>query len=154
MNEQEQTKRNPDGTFPKGVNGNPKGRAPKAREAALLAIGQEIVNAQNWRAIVSKATFDALGKVVVSGQAVDDPDSTAQGRNSARTWIRDTFIGKPTEYIATDLDESAYEQLAAYSSDELAIVLARIEELRPGHGDGEPDPRGVDAAGEAAKAVS
>jgi hypothetical protein len=124
---------------------NPKGRPPKAREAALLAIGQEIINAQTWRAIVNKAALDALGKVVSSGQAVDDTESTASGRNLARVWIRDTFIGRPTEYIATDLGDSAFEQLAAYSADELAAVLATIEQIR---NDGGGDPGGVDAAGE------
>jgi hypothetical protein len=134
MSEQDQNptpiQRNPNGTYAKGQSGNPKGRASKAREAALLAIGQEIINAQTWRAIVNKAALDALGKTIVNGQAADDPDSTANGRNVARIWIRDTFIGKPTEYIATDLADSPFEQLGAYSNDDIAAAIALLEQVQ------------------------
>jgi hypothetical protein len=143
----EQVQRNPDGTFPKGVSGNPKGRAPKQREAALLAIGQEIINAQTWRAIVNKAALDALGKVVVNGQAVDDSDSNASGRNTARVWIRDTFIGKPSEYINLGGDDSAYEQLAAYSETELAAVLVSVrEDIERLRNEGGNSPIGAESA--------
>jgi len=122
-------KRNPDGTFAKGQSGNPRGRAPRAREVALLAIGKEILNAQTWRAVVNKAVLDALGKITAGGQVVDDPDSTAQGRNSARTWLRDTFIGKPTEYVSTDIAESIFEQFAAYSDEEIAAAIAALKRV-------------------------
>lgn len=124
--------RNTNGQFVKGHKGIG-GRPPKAREAALLAIGQEIVNAQAWRAVVNKAVQDALGKTIIDGQVVDDPNSTAQGRNAARVFLRDTFIGKPTEYIATDLAASAYSELDAYSPAEreaaLAVIRREIESL-------------------------
>ncbi len=140
----ETNERNADGTYKSGHK-SIGGRPPKAREAALLAIGQEIINAQTWRAIVNKAALDALGKTIANGQAVDDTDSTASGRNLARVWIRDTFIGKPTEYVSTDLGDSAFEQLAAYSTDELAAVLANIERRRNDSGG---DSGGTGAAGE------
>ncbi len=150
MNEQTQpTKRNLDGTFAKGVSGNPNGRPSRAREAALLAIGQEIVNASAWRSVVVKAVLDAQGKAIIAGQVVDDIGSTAAGRNTARTWLRDTFIGKPSEYIKLDDADSAYTQLAAYSETELAAALAgirsEIERLRNSGGD---SGTGIDATEE------
>ncbi len=150
----EQIQRNPDGTFPKGVSGNPKGRNPKAREAALLAIGQEIISQKGiWGAVIKKAVADALGQIIDKREgrdvAIPDPDSTAAGRNTARTFLRDTFIGRPTEYIATDLTDSPFEQLAAYSADDIAAAIAAIEQGRSGRDDVGDSAGGTGSAGEA-----
>ncbi len=134
----------------KGIGGRPN----KAREAALLAIGQEIISQKGiWGAVVRKAVADALGQIVVKrdGQdvAIPDPDSTAAGRNTARTFLRDSFIGRPTEYIATDLADSPFEQLAAYSADDIAAAIAAIEQRRSGRDDSSDSADGTGAAGEA-----
>ncbi|OGC94595.1 MAG: hypothetical protein A2W25_02395 [candidate division Zixibacteria bacterium RBG_16_53_22] len=146
MSEQEKT--NP-GQFQKGNQAAVgHGRPPKAREAALLAIGQEILSQKGiWSSIVNKAITDALGKAIVNGQAVDDPDSTAAGRNTARTFLRDSFIGKPTEYIATDLADSPFEQLAAYSDADIAAAIAAIEQRRSGRDDASDTASGTAETG-------
>lgn len=122
-----------DGKFTAG-NTYGKGRPPKAREAALLAITYEIVNSDTWRQVVRQRVLDAMGKkqIVKDGKPalVDDERSTAQGRNLAATWLRDTIIGKPTEYIRLDSDDSAYTEFAAYTDEELSEILATIERLR------------------------
>jgi hypothetical protein len=128
-----------------------KGRPPKVREAALLAIAYEIVNAQTWRQIVSKRVLDAVGKkqIVKDGQStiVDDERSTAQGRNLAAAWIRDTVIGKPTEYINVGSDDSAYAEFAAYTDEQIAEILATIEGLRRAGGSGSDIESGSAEAG-------
>jgi hypothetical protein len=84
--------------------------------------------------------MDALGKKQVGAGAdvklVDDEKSTAQGRNLAATWVRDTVIGKPVEIINITPDDSAYEQFAAYTDEQIAEILATIERLRRDSGDG------------------
>lgn len=130
---------------------NPKGRPPRAREAALLAITYEIVNADAWRGIVRRRVLDAMGKkqVVKDGQPiiVDDERSTAQGRNLAATWLRDTAIGRPTEYVKLDNNDSAYSEFAAYTDEELAEILATIERLRRDSGSGGDSEGGGSEAG-------
>jgi hypothetical protein len=125
-----------------GESPNPKGRPPKAREAALLAIAYEVVNAQAWRQICAKRVMDALGKKQVGTGAdvklIDDEKSTAQGRNLAATFLRDVCIGKPTEYVNIGGDDSAYEQFAAYTDEQIAEILATIERIqRDGGGGGD-----------------
>ena len=136
--------RNDKGQFAQGhapTNNGKGGRPPKAREAALLAVAYEIVNAQAWRQIVTKRVLDALGKIQAGqgdkAKLTDDPKSTAQGRNLAATWLRDTCIGKPTEYVNIGGDDSAYEQFAAYTDEQIAEILATIERLRSNGGGGE-----------------
>lgn len=127
------------------------GRPPKVREAALLAITHEIVNAGTWRQVVAKRVLDALGKIQQIGpdgitRMIDDPNSTATGRNQAATWLRDTVIGKPTEYVNLDSDTNVYEQFSGYSDDELGQILALIRKLRQMDGGGESDSGGTSEA--------
>lgn len=156
----EELQRKADGTFAAGQSGNPKGRPPKARELALVAITHEIVNASNWRLVVDKRLLDALGKKRVTklgadgkpqlnaqGQVlteiIDDPDSTSQGRNAAATWLRDTAIGRPTEFISADPWQSPYEQVGAYTVEELNAIYALLEKLRSDSGSDVDSPSGV-----------
>lgn len=129
--------RNDKGQFAQGhapTNNGKGGRPPKARESALLAIAYEVVNAQAWRQICAKRVMDALGKKQVGTGAdtklVDDEKSTAQGRNLSATWIRDTVVGKPVEIVNLSPDDSAYEQFAAYTDEQIAEILAAIERLQ------------------------
>jgi hypothetical protein len=140
------------------------GRPPKAREAALLAVAYEIVNADAWRQIIRRRVLDAVGKkqittkpitdkdgrIIKPGEStiVDDERSTAQGRNLAAAFLRDTLIGRPTEYVRLDGgDESAYEQFSAYTDEQIAEILAAIERLRRDSGGGGDAPVGTGEAG-------
>lgn len=89
------------------------GRAPKARELARLAILNEIVNEENWRAVVTSALNDAI--------------SGADGatREKGRRFIADYLIGKPIEHVeisapredeGIDLSEFDDEELRALAN--------------------------------------
>ncbi len=142
-----------DGKFTPG-NTYGKGRPPKAREAAILAIGYEIVNSKIWRQIFTIQALDAVGKkqIVKDGQPiiVDDEHSTAQGRARAATFLRDTFVGRPTEYVNVNAsDDSAYAEFAAYTDEQIAEILAAIERLRRDSGGGSDiEGGGTEAAGD------
>jgi hypothetical protein len=83
-------KRNEDGTFPKGVSGNPTGR-PKRTEHAerLYSILQTELTAERWRDIVLKAV-----------------DQAKKGDKAARKWLSDYGIGTPEQRMALYAGES------------------------------------------------
>lgn len=114
------------------------GRPPKSREAALLAIAHEIVNATEWRKLVMTRLMDALGEHAVEekdpqGNKVwarrRDPTSNAKGRNDAATWIRDTLIGKPNIYIG-GVEDSPQIDLARYSEAEIEQLIATLDDVQ------------------------
>ena len=128
----------------KGGPGRPKKNA-SSNQVALLSVTLEVCNPQAWRQIITRAVMDSIGKkqVTANGEQklVDDERSTAQGRNAARTFLRDTCIGRPTEYVNLSPDDSAYEQFAAYTDEQIAEILATIERLRCDSGDGGAAPQ-------------
>ena len=68
------------GRFPKGVSGNPKGRAPKERELEYSTALASCVSLADWKEIIGKAVTDAK-----------------RGDSVARKFLADYLIGPPTE---------------------------------------------------------
>ena len=131
----EQVKRNPDGTFPQGVSGNPKGRPPKATEAAYARIEQEIITHEDYRLIVARQKADAQGRVFVIENNQPrilpqlDSDSTPADRARSASWIADRVRGKPVDYTRelADGDEAPAEQLPEYTAEQLGQIGEVIE---------------------------
>lgn len=119
--------RNNNGTFKPGYSGNPNGRAPKAREIAYLQIAKEVVTLERWRGIIAQAVNDALGIKVVERKLVSDPESTGASRNAARTFLRDTLLGKPAQSIHIRDQETGYDEFAHLSDDELRAIIANAD---------------------------
>lgn len=74
------------GRFTKGSSGNPAGRPRRATEERYLAVLCEAVPLTRWRKIVERAVVDA-----------------EKGDDKARRWLGDYVIGRPTEYVNTDV---------------------------------------------------
>jgi hypothetical protein len=68
------------GHFAKGVSGNPKGRAPKQREAQYISVLVSCVSDTDWKEIITKAVTDAK-----------------RGDTAARKFLADYLIGPPVE---------------------------------------------------------
>ena len=114
------------------ANGSNKGGRPsKARELARLAILQEVVTLDKWKAIVEKAVRDALGVRIAqtsTGPKVeDDPGSDGRDRDKARRFIAEYTIGKPTQPLA--LGDDLLGILAGLSPEDYEAVLSRAEEI-------------------------
>ena len=121
----EQVKRNPDGTFPQGVSGNPKGRPPKATEAAYARIEQEIITHEDYRLPVVFVIENNQPRILPQL----DPESTPADRARSATWIADRIRGKPVDYIRelADGDEAPAEQLPEYTAEQLGQIGEIIE---------------------------
>ena len=72
--------RNEDGTFKKGVSGNPHGRPPREREDRYYQILYTTVTFEKWKEIVKKAVMQA-----------------EKGDSTARKWLADYLIGAPIQ---------------------------------------------------------
>lgn len=93
------TDRDPTGKFVKGQSGNPKGRAPKEREARYYEILMSTVTFEVWGEIVKKAAEQAR-----------------KGDQAARKWLADYLVGPPVERKEiTGAEGNAVEILVRYA---------------------------------------
>ena len=115
--------RNPDGTFPAGVSGNPKGRPPSKRnQITNLKQDLEIAIRRNVKAteiqqIVSKMVDLAKdGSVQAAKLILDktvsnakDVEEVKQEGGGVRVVIENVTVGRPTETI--EAEEADYSEI-------------------------------------------
>jgi len=80
--EEEEARRNPDGTFKKGYSGNPGGRPPRTTEEQYMGTLEELITSEDVKDVVSVALSRAKA-----------------GDWRARRWLFNYFWGKPREMI-------------------------------------------------------
>lgn len=102
------------GRFAQGNPGGP-GVPPRAfkmreREALYKRLAYETVSEEEWKAIIVKAKVDAL------------TDLDGNIRAKARTFIRDTLIGRPAQSIRFDDADDSDDRFADLSTDELRAI--------------------------------
>lgn len=144
--------RNPDGTFPKGVSGNPAGRKPRVKEEAVLAILSEVAGADEWRALFRQTLRDALGVKVVQDPTtkqttmVPDAESTAQGRQAAMKVLLSYAVGMPPQHVKVNDPAEPLERFANLTEDQIVAILAELDRVQSaggvtgGSGTGTSDP--------------
>jgi hypothetical protein len=112
MTEVDVSERNEKGQFVEGHKGIG-GRAPKAREAARLAIIAAVIDEEDFRKVVEVNLKDAT------------TEGDGQVRARARQQIYEYLIGKPKQTIGFErADEDAWSELADLSDDELRAIVA------------------------------
>lgn len=102
-----------DGKFKPGWRGGP-GRPSRVKEAAKLAIAQEVVTDQDWRQVVVTALDDAINGV------------DGATRDRGRRFLADYLLGRPIARVALAHDEPPSDQpdYSHLSDDELRRIAA------------------------------
>lgn len=86
-------KRDSNGRFTQGTSGGP-GRKPREIEQEYLATMATIVDAEAWKAIIQKATVDAIA-----------------GDAKARSWISGYMLGMPVSRVEEPEQSNKVEEL-------------------------------------------